>query len=93
MSWASPQVSGSGGSAAYILFPVTMRATPALTVVGTGFSAQDNSLGPSTATISLSTASPFGAYLTYSHSTLTNNATRRLYFTDTTSYLQYSAEL
>jgi hypothetical protein len=92
-SWAATQLSGSSNSTAYITFSVTMRVAPTLTVIGTGFNAQDNSLGPSTATISSNTAAPFGSYLAYSHSTLTSNATRRLSFSDSSSYLQFSAEL
>lgn len=92
-SWASSQLSGSGASTAYMPFVVTMRASPTLVVVGTGFQAQDNSLGPVTATVSLNTASPFSAYLTYTHGSLTNNTPRRLSFSDGSSQLQFPAEL
>jgi hypothetical protein len=94
MPWATPQVSGTGGSSAYVPFPVLMRGAPSLVVVGSGFYAQDNSLGPVSSTVSLNTSSAIGARLSYSHSAgLTNNAARVLYFSDSTSYLQFSSEL
>ena len=94
MNWASPQVSGSGGSGASVQFPIFMRAAPSLTVTGSGFYASDNSLGPISSTVSLNTSAISGAYLSYSHAAgLTSNAARRLYFADSTSYLQFAAEL
>ena len=72
-NWGNCQVSGSGGSTATLAFLVTMRTTPALTVVGTGYTAQDNSLGPVTATITPSAYTPFNVALTYTHSSLTSN--------------------
>ena len=94
VSWATPQVSGSQGSGAYVQFPMFMRAAPSLTVTGSGFYASDNSLGPISSTVSLNTSAISGAYLTYAHTAgLTSNAARRLYFSDSTSYLQFSAEL
>jgi hypothetical protein len=92
-NWGNCQISGSTTSSATLAFLVTMRTTPALTVVGTGYTAQDNSLGPATATITLSAYTPFNVALSYTHATLTNNASRRLLFSDTTSFLQFSAEL
>jgi hypothetical protein len=93
VAWATPQISGLLGSAAYIPHSPTFRATPSLTVVGTGFTAQDNSAGPATATITLGTGSTAGSSLTYSHTTLTQNAIRTLIFSNNSSYLQFSAEL
>jgi hypothetical protein len=93
-NWATPQVSGSGGSSASVQFPIFMRAAPSLTVTGSGFYASDNSLGPISSTVSLNTSSISGAYLSYAHAAgLTSNAARRLYFNDSTSYLQFAAEL
>jgi len=91
--WATPQLGGSGTSGAAVFFLVTMRSAPTLSVSGTGFNASDNSLGPVTATISLSAASEFSAQLTYTHSALSNNATRNLVFSNSSSYLSFSAEL
>ena len=92
-NWGNGQISGSGASSATLAFLVTMRTTPALTVVGTGYTAQDNSLGPVTATITPSVYTPFNVALPYTHAALTANAPRRLLFSDTTSFLQFSAEL
>ena len=91
--WALAVISGGGGSTAAVVFGTLMRTSPTLNVVGTGFDAADNSLGPVTATVSLNTASNYVCYLTYTHSSLTNNAARRLTTTNTTSFLQFSAEL
>lgn len=91
--WASGQINGTSGSAAYVSHPVTFRASPTLAVVGTGFNSQDNSAGPSVATISLGTSSPVGSYLTYTHTALTQNASRALVFSNATSFLQFSADL
>lgn len=93
VAWATPQISGSTGSSAYISHSPTFRAAPSLTVVGTGFTAQDNSAGPATATITLGTGSTAGSSLNYSHTSLTQNATRTLIFSNNSSYLQFSAEL
>jgi hypothetical protein len=92
-NWGNCQISGSGASSATLAFLVTMRTTPALTVVGTGYTAQDNSLGPVTATITPAVYTPFNVALSYTHAALTTNASRRLLFSDTTSFLQFSAEL
>jgi hypothetical protein len=91
--WALATLSGNTGSVAAVFFGTLMRTSPTLNVVGTGFDATDNSLGPVTATVSLNTASNYVGLLAYSHSTLTNNAARRLLTTNTTSFLQFSAEL
>lgn len=91
--WGCGALSGSGSSYATIPLPVTMRAGPSLTVSGTGFSAQDNSLGPVTPTISLSVATPQSVFVSYTHAALTSNAARHLITTDSTSHLQFSAEL
>jgi hypothetical protein len=91
--WALATISGGSSSKAAVIFGVLMRSSPSLFVVSTGFDACDNSLGPVTATVTLDTASPYVAYLTYSHATLTNNAARRLLTTNATSFLQFSAEL
>ena len=91
--WALGTLSGYTGSVAAVFFGTLMRTSPTLNVVGTGFNATDNSLGPVTATVSLNTASNYVGLLEYSHSTLTNNAARRLLTTNTTSFLQFSAEL
>ena len=91
--WAAAMLSGAGSSSAKVDFPARMRASPSLTVVGTGFTAQDNSLGPVTATVTLGQASPDNALLNYSHATLTINAARSLVTTNTTSFLQFTSEL
>ena len=91
--WANPQVSGSSSSSASVYFLVTMRSAPTLSVSGIGFNASDNSLGPVTATISLNAAFEYGATLSYAHSALTGNASRALLFSNSSSYLRFSAEL
>jgi len=91
--WASPGLAGAGNSRAAVFFPVTMRAAPSLGVTGTGFQATDNTLGPVTATVSLTTASPFSANLSYSHAALTANAVRSLLTSDATSFLRFDSEI
>lgn len=92
--WAVAGVSGTTSSYAITQFPTTMRAAPGLVVVGTGFTAQDNNLGPVSATISLNSASPSYALMQYTHgSNLTGNAVRNLVCSNATSFLQFSAEL
>jgi hypothetical protein len=92
-SWGTVQISGLGGSQGLVNFPTVMRSSPAFASVGTGFTAQDNSAGPATATFTSSVLTPFNARLAYSHASLTANAARVLLFSDSTSYLQFTAEL
>lgn len=91
--WANGQISGSGASTAAVFFPVQLRTSASLTIIGTGFNAQDNSAGPFTATIALAAANQTSAQMSYTHSALTGNAARNLVTANSNSFLQFSAEL
>jgi hypothetical protein len=92
-TWGVSTYSAATSSQASFWFPATMRISPAFTTAGTGFTATDNNNGPFTATFTGGAFSPFNARLFYTHLTMNVGTVRMLTYSDTTSYLQFSAEL